>query len=404
MIKLKGVPEPSLLILLLLVSFPSVGAVLFTPSLPIIAEYFQISSGMAQLTVTLFLIGYALGQLPYGPLSNKIGRKPTLYIGLLLSIVGALLCAIAGPLHQFWLLLVSRLIAALGASVGLMMTFTIVSDYYEPALARQKLAFVIVAFAIAPGAAVTLGGLFTQLLSWESAFYLQTAYSVLMLLLCFRLPETSTELSSEPFSLKLIYESYTKRCKNPKLFLCGLIQGCCTSFVYIFAAKAPFLAIHLLGLTPASYGALNLIPAVGMILGAVLSHRTAHFMTPQKGILFGLLVMFPSTIAMLAAFALGAFNLWTLFVPYFFANMGIVFAYINCPTIGTGHAKNKPNASAVLAFLNISMCVLTVFILEIFDSQAPVLMPVLFIALFALLFPLYGLLEAQIKKEHTLNR
>lgn len=74
-------------------------------------------------------------------------------------------------------------------------------------------------------------------------------------------------------------------------------------------------------------------------------------------------------------------------------NIGITLAYINGPAIGTGHAKNKPNASAVLAFINISMCVLTVFVLQLIDSQNPIWMPILFSALLCILFPLYIRLE-----------
>lgn len=397
-IKLPRLKEPSLFTLLLLVSYPSVGAVLFTPALPMIAEFFKVSSSLAQLTVTLFLVGYAIGQLPYGPLSNKIGRKPALYIGMGISIFGAFLSGIAGIVQMFWLLVLARVLAALGASVGLMMTFTIVSDYYEPVLARKKLTYVILAFAIAPGAAVTFGGFLTQLISWESTFYFQALYGIILWLLCMRLPETSTELSPEPFNFTLVIESYLKRCRNFKLFLCGLIQGSCTSYVYIFAALAPFMVIHILGLTPSEYGLVNLIPSVGMVLGSVLSRLTSHHISPHRSILLGLLLMLPSAIAMLIVFAYDIFNLWTLFVPYFFMNMGITLAYINCPTIGTGDAKNKPNASAVLAFLNITMCVITVFVLEIIHGQTPILMPILFSALLVILFPLYYLLTRAINR------
>lgn len=394
--KLQNIPEPSLPTLLLLVSFPSVGAVLFTPALPTIAEFFHVTSGMAQLTVTLFLVGYALGQLPYGPLSNKIGRKPTLYIGLIVSIFGSLLCGIGGQLNQFWLLILARVITSLGASVGLMMTFTIVSDYYEPEIARKKLSSVIIAFAIAPGVAVTLGGFLTQHLGWKSTFYFEALYGLFLWWLSSRLPETSTDLSKEPFNLRLIIDSYLKRCNNAKLFVCSFIQGSCTSFVYIFAAIAPFIVIHMLGLSPSTYGLLNLVPSVGMILGSVLSHCTHHALSPHKSILLGLLFIIPSTIAMLIFFSFGVFNLWTLFVPYFFMNIGITLAYINCPAIGTAHAKNKPNASAVLAFINIGMCVISVFVLEIINSSNPLWMPILFAVLLTLIFPLYLKLEKMI--------
>ena len=90
---MKKSTEPQFLILLLIASFASVGAVLFTPALPSIRDFFHVSVGESQLTITSYLVGYALGQLPYGPLANRYGRKPALYMGISLSIVGSLLCA-----------------------------------------------------------------------------------------------------------------------------------------------------------------------------------------------------------------------------------------------------------------------------------------------------------------------
>jgi multidrug resistance protein len=351
------------------------------------------SSSAAQFAITIFLIGYAIGQLPYGPLSNKIGRKPTLFIGLGISIVGSLVCGVS---DTFWMLIGGRILTALGASVGLMLTYTIVSDVYNPEQARKKLAFVSLAFAIAPGAAVALGGVLTQFISWESTFFCQALYGVVLLLLSTRLPETSSSLSTEPYTLKLILDSYLRRCNNLKLVICSLIQGSCTSFVYVFAALAPFMVIHLLGKSPSVYGMLNLIPSAGMILGSVFSHFTSHILSAHRSILLGLSILLISTLTMGAIFVFGEFNLWTLFAPFFLMNIGITLAYINCPAIGTADAKNKPNAAAVLAFLNISTCVVTVFILQGIGSGNPILMPALFLALLGLAFPLYIKLEKMI--------
>ncbi len=163
-----------------------------------------------------------------------------------------------------------------------------------------------------------------------------------------------------------------------------------------FAAMGPFLLIHILGLSPQTYGLLNLIPSIGMILGSIIAHGIHHRVSPHRSILLGLLFILPSTLIMLGFFLFGQFNLWSLLIPYFFINIGITLAYINCPTIGTGDAKNKPNASAVLAFINISMCVVTVFALQIIHSQNPLWMPVLFTVLLMVLFPLYVKLEKMI--------
>src|SRR3990167_470523 len=98
--------------LLLLISFASVNAVLFTPALPNIANFFSIANDTAQQTISLFLIGYALGQLVYGPLANRYGRKPALYLGISLQIISSLLCVLAGITHQFWLLILGRFLLA----------------------------------------------------------------------------------------------------------------------------------------------------------------------------------------------------------------------------------------------------------------------------------------------------
>jgi DHA1 family bicyclomycin/chloramphenicol resistance-like MFS transporter len=129
----------SFITLLLLISFASVNAVLFTPALPIIAKFFVISDSAAQLTISWFLIGYTLGQLLYGPLANRFGRKPALYIGITLQIASSLLCALSSSFHHYLILVIGRFLLALGSGVGLKMTFTLVNESFEPKIASQKI-------------------------------------------------------------------------------------------------------------------------------------------------------------------------------------------------------------------------------------------------------------------------
>src|SRR5579863_5021478 len=149
--------EPHILILIVMSSFASMGAVIFTPALPQIAEYFHISLGHSQLTITLFLLGYAIGQLIYGPLSNRFGRKPAFFIGVFISTIGSIISIISEPLHSFTFLILGRLLEALGSSAGLVIAFTIISDHYYPEQARRVIAYLMLAFAIVPGVAVFIG-------------------------------------------------------------------------------------------------------------------------------------------------------------------------------------------------------------------------------------------------------
>ena len=130
--------NPSMITLILLTSFAAAGAMFLTPALPLMASTLSITAEHVQLVVSVYLAGYALGMLPYGPFANRFGRKPTLYFGLVLAIIGALLSVIAGSFQHFNLLVLGRLVTAVGASVGLKIAYTIVGDLYSHGQATKK--------------------------------------------------------------------------------------------------------------------------------------------------------------------------------------------------------------------------------------------------------------------------
>ena len=282
--------EPPLIILLLLLCFPSIAAVLFTPALPEISRTMGISSSEAQLTMTVFLVGYALGNLPWGPISNRFGRKPAIYMGIALTIVGCLLVVFAGTLPLFGLFLTGRFLMALGSSVGMKIAFTMIGDVYQHQRAAQKMAYTMLAFAIGPSLSMVLGGFLTEQLGWQSCFYFLACYSALLGLLALFLPETCLRLDPRALNLAQIKEGYAKKLKNKKLVYSALLMGCGTSFVYVFATMAPFVGIDFIGLKPETYGLLNFIPPVGMIIGSLISRTLAGKRDPLVVIFSGIVL------------------------------------------------------------------------------------------------------------------
>tara|TARA_R110002094_G_scaffold12708_3_gene22826 strand:+ start:1184 stop:1642 length:459 start_codon:yes stop_codon:yes gene_type:complete len=128
--------KPSLLVLILLISFPPVCTVFISPGLPQISDYFNISNNLAQQLITLFLLGYAFGQLCYPSIANHYGRKIALYVGMTIFIISSIICILSIIFHHFELLKIGRFIMALGASVGMNITYTIINDYYSMQRAR----------------------------------------------------------------------------------------------------------------------------------------------------------------------------------------------------------------------------------------------------------------------------
>lgn len=368
----------SFLTLLLMISFASVNAVLFTPALPEIAKSFAVTSNSAQQTIVWFLIGYALGQLIYGPIANRYGRKPALYIGIAIQIGSSLICVLAGITHEFTVLVVGRFLLALGSGVGLKMTFTLVNECYEPKIASQKISYLMLAFAITPGLGVALGGILNEHYGWMSCFYAGALYGLILLILIIRLPETLKEPDLNAFKIKHLIEGYVTQFKNAQLVAGGLLMGGSTCFVYVFAALAPFIAINLFGMSSALYGIANLLPPLGLIMGSLTAAQLAKKYSLQSLIRWGIYLTGVGGVFMLVGVLMHFSVIISLFLPTIVIYFGICFILPNASTIAMSHVRDKAHGSAVMSFINMGLATLVVLSLGIFPTKE-ILLPIVYI-------------------------
>ncbi|HAT8647496.1 TPA: MFS transporter [Legionella pneumophila] len=379
----------SFLTLLLMISFASVNAVLFTPALPAIANFFAISDTTAQLTITWFLIGYALGQLLYGPLANRFGRKPALYAGIILQILSSLLCVLAGFIHSYFTLVLGRLLLALGSGVGLKMTFTLVNETYEPIIASQKLSYLMIAFAITPGLGIMIGGYLSPHFSWMSTFFAGAVYGVILLLLAIRLPETRTNLDFEAFKMKHLINGYITQFKNLRLIAGGLLMGGATCFVYLFAALAPFIAINKMHMEVSTYGTANLLPPIGLVMGSLVSAQLSKVYKPTFIIAFGIFITLIGSIMMSLLMVIKISALLTIFIPMMLCYFGLSLVFANASIIAMSNTSDKAHGSAVMNFINmglVTIVVLSVGMLSINNFILPAIYIVICIFMAALLY------------------
>jgi MFS family permease len=355
-----------------------VSAVLFTPGLPQIAVQLGISEATAQLTITIFLIGYALGFLPYGPLADRFGRKPTACLGISVAILGCLLTLGGALLSHFALLMLGRLLMALGSSVGMKITFTMIADTYTQEKVTKKISYLMLSFSIAPAIAISIGGFLTEHFGWVSCFYFQTGYSLLLLLLACFLPETCKELDPHALKIKNIAHTYLQKLKNTKLVLGAMLMGCGSAVIYLFAAEAPFIGIDQLKLTANQYGLLNLIPPIGLIAGALLANKLASKKQPFSTMFLGIMIATACATAMAVLFALKIVTPWSLFLPMPLLYLGESLVYANASSIVLSTAKNKSYASAMIGSLNMLACLIVLLIFGWLPWRSAVLMPIMF--------------------------
>lgn len=363
--------------MLLMISFASVNAVLFSPALPNIAAFFSISDITAQQTITWFLIGYALGQLVYSPIANRFGRKPALYVGISLQIASSFLCVLGGYTQQYYLLVLGRFLLALGSGVGLKMAFTLVNECYDVKMASQKISYLMLAFAITPGLGVALGGVLNEHFGWTSCFYAGALYGIVLLVLVSRLPETQKQLNYDALKLSHLLHAYRDQFKNSQLIAGGLLMGACTSFIYVFAAIAPFIAINTFAMSSAEYGLANILPPIGLILGSLIGAKLTNKYPLQTIILIGICIAIMGVIVMFIALLTKMPILFSIFIPTIIIYFGLCFVLANASSIAMSQSNDKSHAAAVMSFINMGTATMVVLSMGIFTLNT-ILLPIVY--------------------------
>lgn len=384
------VKKPNTLTLLFMVCFPSVGAIVISPALTDIAHAFNVADGTASQAVTVYLLGYALGQLVFGPLAYAYGRKKPLFIGILISIIAAFMCVVAGEIHSFSTLLVARFIMAMSASAGLKISFTLIADVYTPKEGRKVITAIVTAAAIIPGIATAAGAYLVEWMNWYYAFYFFCLYGLLLLLPVYYLPDTVKGIGHQALNVKNMMSNYKNVLRNRFLIVNSLIFGEITSLSYLFVTSAPIIAVNTIGLTVAQYGSLVLIVNVGFLLGSLLAAFLANHWTAKKMMIFGIIALVIPASTMLICFLLSDINIYSLFLPLFFMMFGSCALIVNVSSLAPSQLDDKANASAIMNFINMGTAVGSTFIIGFLQVLGATVLPVIFVVLILAIVVLYS--------------
>lgn len=306
------------------------GTDLFAPSLPEIAEFFQQTPNHAQLTISLFLLGFALSQLFYGPISDRIGRKLPLIFGISLFVIGSIVCALTFSFNQLCL---GRIIQGLGAGAGLSLGRVILRDCYSGTQLAIKSAQSAVFVSLTPALAPFLGGIFQQFFGFRASFIFMLAYGFLLLFLLLVVFTETIQQKSTHIIFSETLRQYSKLLTHSLFVRYAMITGLAFSSIILYANVMPFIIQKQLHLSPMVNGSVLLLAALGISLGSLISSRVVARISPEQLITYGLFIY------LISGFILFAFH-------YFFGNHLILLVLpIFLITIGCGLIF--PNAIAV---------------------------------------------------------
>ncbi|WP_341898104.1 multidrug effflux MFS transporter [Ferrovibrio terrae] len=264
-------PPPAGLLLLLTILFSNgiLAATMYLPSLPTIGDQLAAPADALPLTLTVYFITFAGGQLIYGPLSDRYGRRPLLLGGLVIMVAGSAACAVVDSLPA---LLWARAAQGLGAASAMATGRAIINDTYERTQAARATSIVSASLAIAPIVSPMLGGLIEHFLDWRANFWITGGITLAVLaILALRLPETHKPDPAAGPLLPSILRAYGFLLGNRTFLTFCLLNLAIFAGLHGFSAGAPAVLIGTLALDAVSFGVLTAMGSAGFFVGAMAS-------------------------------------------------------------------------------------------------------------------------------------
>lgn len=256
-------------LLALLTALGPVAVDMYLPSFPEIGRLLGASPATVQLTLSLYMVAYAVGQIVYGPLSDRFGRIPVLRTALAIYCAASLACALAPTIET---LLAARALQALGSSGAIVLARAIVRDLYSGARAGRELSLMGAIMALAPVGAPMIGGVLQSTFGWRSHFVLQIAFGLVAAFFVWRkLPETLRAQTPGPFSPGAIWAGYREIMRNRAvLAYIGMLS---ISFAGVFAwiSGSSFVLQEIYGLSALQFGLAFAAGSCGYLAGTALA-------------------------------------------------------------------------------------------------------------------------------------
>ncbi len=290
--------------LLAQISFGLLAMTLCIPSMQEWGTIFGSSQAKVQLTFSAYLIAYGLLQLVYGPLSDRLGRKPVLMAGLLLAGVGSVAAALASQLPM---LIAARIVQGAGAAAGMVVGRAMVQDLFEGPQRTRVMAYVGMVMGICPPIATIVGGQLHVRLGWQANFVLLALLAAGLLVTAWRgLPDRGPAAVAPSNWLGSMAGAYRRLFGEPRFLLYVSVVSLTTATFYAFLAGAP-LVLGSQGVGPERIGFYIMVVPLSYIVGNYLTSRLIHRSGERRMMGFGQVATL-SGITLMLGIALAGFN------------------------------------------------------------------------------------------------
>jgi DHA1 family bicyclomycin/chloramphenicol resistance-like MFS transporter len=300
---------------------------MYLPALPVIAEQFGVPAGSAQMTLSTYILGFALGQLLYGPMADSLGRKPVVLGGTLVFAGAAAACAMAQSIDH---LIVMRFFHGLAAAAASVVINALMRDIYPKEEFSRMMSFVMLVTTVAPLVAPMVGGAVLVWFSWHAIFWLLALAALLAsAMIFFFIKETLPAEHRQKFHIRTTLGNFASLFRHKRVLSYMLASGFSFAGMFSFLSAGPFVYIELNHVSPQHFGYYFALNVVFIFVLTMINSRFVRRVGALNMFRIGLWIQFVMAVWMVVT-AFFDVGFWTLVIG--------IAAFVGCISIVSSNA------------------------------------------------------------------